>query len=142
MGLPLKVTTGIVSCELLPKSSSYLRCVQVQVVSNIRILYIAFTSFSNIALIKGSVCSPYYNNHTLFSEESGEIALSVLSHGQPSGTRADIEQTRKQWQLIRSRYHPEDDPTPRQKKFRMLGSLLLFLPHFSSYYYNYDYYYY
>ncbi len=55
------------------------------------------------------------HNHTLFSEESGEIALSVLSHGQPAGTQADIEQVRKQWQLIRSRHHPEADPTPRQK---------------------------
>ena len=31
-------------------------------------------------------------NHTVFSEESGEIALSVLTHAQPVNNRTDIKQ--------------------------------------------------
>ena len=48
-----------------------------------------------------SVMALLRNNHTVFSEESGEVALSVLSQGQPPSTRAKLEQVRKQWQLIR-----------------------------------------
>ena len=43
-------------------------------------------------------------NHTIFSEESGEIALSVLVQSQPPSTRVDLEATRQQWQLVGSRY--------------------------------------
>ena len=31
-------------------------------------------------------------NHTAFSEESGEIALSVLARGTPPQSRADLQQ--------------------------------------------------
>ena len=43
-------------------------------------------------------------NHTIFSEESGEIALSVLVYSQPPSGRADIKETRKYWHLTRQRY--------------------------------------
>src|SRR5215467_2939595 len=45
-------------------------------------------------------------NHTMFSEESGEIALSALTTSQPLSTRADIEQTRQHWQIVKLKYEP------------------------------------
>ena len=44
-------------------------------------------------------------NHTLFSEESGEIALSALATSQPTSNRAKYDQVRKDWQLVRSRFN-------------------------------------
>ena len=43
-------------------------------------------------------------NHTLFSEESGEIALSALATSQPTSNCAKYHQVRKDWQLVRSRF--------------------------------------
>jgi hypothetical protein len=66
-------------------------------------------------------------NHTIFSEESGEIALSVLVHSQPPSDRADIKQTRKYWHLTRQRYvalHSGQE-LPRVKKHRFVGNALL-----------------
>jgi len=69
-------------------------------------------------------------NHTLFSEESGEIALSCLA-SQPTNNRTKIEQTRKAWQLIRTRYirHKSVDGSVRtKKKHRMLSKCLFCQP--------------
>src|SRR6185437_10235594 len=43
-------------------------------------------------------------NHTVFSEESGEIALSVLTHAQPVNNRTDIKATRGYWHMTNKRY--------------------------------------
>ena len=59
-------------------------------------------------------------NHTMFSEESGEIALSMLSLSQPSSSRSDIEQTRQQWMMVRMRYEQNQlalNDLPRNKKY-------------------------
>ena len=39
-----------------------------------------------------------------YSEESGEIALSVLSHSQPPTNRSDLKNTQDYWLLTRQRY--------------------------------------
>ena len=41
------------------------------------------------------IMEPFNLNHTIFSEESGEVALSVLAHSQPPTNRADLNMTRK-----------------------------------------------
>jgi len=66
-------------------------------------------------------------NHTLFSEESGEIALSALATSQPSSNRAKYEQVRKDWQLVRSRFdlHSVDQSSKIKKKHRILSKSLL-----------------
>ena len=43
-------------------------------------------------------------NHTIFSEESGEVALSVLSHSQPPTKRSDLKNAQGYWLLTRQRY--------------------------------------
>ena len=59
-------------------------------------------------------------NHTLFSEESGEIALSVLATSLATSSRSKFDQVRKAWQFVRTRfeYHAT---VPRNKKHRILG---------------------
>ena len=42
--------------------------------------------------------------HTIFSEESGEIALSVLSHSQPPTKRSELKNAQDYWILTRQRY--------------------------------------
>ena len=63
-------------------------------------------------------------NHTLFSEESGEIALSVLSTSQPINNRTKIDQARKAWQFVRTRYdlHKSVDGSFSMKKNRRILS--------------------
>ena len=63
-------------------------------------------------------------NHTLFSEESGEIALSALATSQPSSNRAKYDQVRKDWQLVRSRFHSNSQSNGK-KKHRILGKCFL-----------------
>jgi len=61
-------------------------------------------------------------NHTLFSEETGEIALSVLSTSQPINNRTKIEQGRKAWQFVRTRYNLHKSVNgllDREKKHRI-----------------------
>ena len=67
-------------------------------------------------------------NHTMFSEESGEIALSILSTSQPVNTRTNLEQVRKAWQLVRTRYdlHELGMATPK-KKHREISKLSSFV---------------
>ena len=48
-------------------------------------------------------------NNTMFSEESGEIALSALATSQPLSTRANIEQTRQYWQMVKMKYESHAD---------------------------------
>ena len=63
-------------------------------------------------------------NHTVFSEESGEIALSVLAISQPTSNRAKYEQVRKDWQLVRSRFDRHsavDGASNLKKKHRILS---------------------
>ena len=69
-------------------------------------------------------------NHTIFSEESGEIALSVLSHSQPETKRADLKTTQDYWLLTRYRYLAvrQGQDLPRHKKHRIVGTLLP-IPH-------------
>ena len=68
-------------------------------------------------------------NHTLFSEESGEIALSVLATSQPTSNRAKYEQVRKDWQLVRARsdLHGSADESFNLKKKRRMLSILFFI---------------
>ena len=64
-------------------------------------------------------------NHTLFSEESGEVALNVLSHSQPPSHVSDLKQTQKYWLMTKHRYsalHGGDFKLPRFKKHRVVGS--------------------
>jgi len=66
-------------------------------------------------------------NHTMFSEESGEIALSALTTSQPLSTRADIEQTRQHWQIVKMKYESlhADKQLPHQKRYRFLSKFSL-----------------
>ena len=66
-------------------------------------------------------------NHTMFSEESGEIALSALTTSQPLSTRADIEQTRQHWQIVKLKYESlhADQQLPHQKRYRFLSKFSL-----------------
>jgi hypothetical protein len=70
-------------------------------------------------------------NHTIFSEESGEIALSVLVHSQPPSNRAQIDQTRKYWHLTHQRYLAlrSGEDLPRVKKHRIVGNTHPFTHH-------------
>jgi len=73
----------------------------------------------------------FMTNHTLFSEESGEVALSVLSHSQPPSHVSDLKQTQKYWLMTKHRYsalHGGDFKLPRFKKHRVVGSSSLFPP--------------
>ena len=65
-------------------------------------------------------------NHTLFSEESGEIALSALATSQHTSNRAKYHQVRKDWQLVRSRFnlHSIDKSSTLKKKHRTLSNFL------------------
>ena len=73
-------------------------------------------------------------NHTLFSEESGEIALSVLAQSQPPSHRADLEATRQQWQLVAVRYKALREKSPQPpKKHRLIGTLYSSLLSLRSY---------
>lgn len=62
-------------------------------------------------------------NHTVFSEESGEVALSVLSNAQPPSTKSTFESTRHYWQMVRMRYEAlrRGDDLPRFKKHRLIS---------------------
>jgi hypothetical protein len=67
-------------------------------------------------------------NHTVFSEESGEIALGTLTALQPPNTSSDISVTRQYWQLIRMRFsqlHGDDAPS-RSKLHRQIGTSFFF----------------
>ena len=63
-------------------------------------------------------------NHTLFSEESGEIALSVLARGTPPSSRADLLQVQHHWQMVRLNFDFHDemkqDSPHLEKKHRLL----------------------
>ena len=62
-------------------------------------------------------------NHTVFSEESGEIALSVLARGTPASSRADIEQINHSWQMVWMRYFHTDlknQSLPQEKKHHLI----------------------
>ena len=68
-------------------------------------------------------------DHTSFSEESGEIALSVLARSTPPSSRANLEQVQHQWQMVRMNLDFRTDiqanarPT---KKRRLLGTSFSF----------------
>src|SRR5215467_10875270 len=63
-----------------------------------------------------------------FSEESGEIALSVLVHSQPPNTHTGLTTTRNYWQLTHQRYTALRSglDLPRHKKHRVIGTNLFF----------------
>ena len=65
-------------------------------------------------------------NHTVFSEESGEIALSVLVHSQPPNTHTELTTTRNYWQLTHQRYTALRSglDLPPHKKHRVIGTNL------------------
>ena len=72
-----------------------------------------------------SIITMLHQIHTLFSEESGEIALSVLADSQPPNYRTDFAATRNYWQMTGKRFaalHSGED-LPRFKKFRVTGLL-------------------
>jgi hypothetical protein len=66
---------------------------------------------------------------TFFSEESGEIGLSLLTRSRPVNMRCDYEQTRKSWLLVKQMYTASsearmDSKAPGQNKsFRTIGKL-------------------
>src|SRR5215467_11348666 len=67
-------------------------------------------------------------NHTVFSGESGEIALSVLAFSQPPNARPDLKVTRNYWHMTRERYYSlrSGDDLPRIKKHRVVGMYIYF----------------
>ena len=70
-------------------------------------------------------------NHTLFSEESGEIALSVLANSQPTNNRSKIEQARKTWQCVRTNQARDKlahGSLKTKKKHRILSKCLFCIP--------------
>jgi len=60
----------------------------------------------------------------MFSEESGEIALSVLARGTPPSSRADLLQVQHHWQMVRLNFDFHDemkqDSPHLEKKHRLL----------------------
>ena len=66
--------------------------------------------------------------HTQFSEESGEIALSLLTHSLPASRRGNINETRKAWQFIGDKFRrkgaiqEELKLESRKKKHRVIGT--------------------
>ena len=70
---------------------------------------------------------------TFFSEESGEIALSLLTRSRPQNMRYDYEQTRKSWlfskQMSSSSLDASEDlKRPDVKKsFRVVGKALVYI---------------
>ena len=70
-------------------------------------------------------------NHTIFSEESGEIALSVLANSQPPSKRSELKNVQDYWILTRQRYLAvrQGQDLPRHKKHRVAGTS-------SSYYFS------
>jgi hypothetical protein len=68
-------------------------------------------------------------NHTIFSEESGEVALSVLAHSQPPTNRSDLKSTQDYWLLTKQKYmaNREGEELPRHKKHRVAG---IYIPSF------------
>ena len=66
----------------------------------------------------------FRQNHTIWSEEAGEIALSRLANSQPSNTRSSIKDTRQQWQAI-GRKSSDSTALPPKSKFRFIGRFLI-----------------
>ena len=67
---------------------------------------------------------------TFFSEESGEIALSLLTRSRPQSMSCDYEQTRKSWLFSKlsssSLDATEDLKRPDvEKSFRVIGKFLV-----------------
>ena len=73
--------------------------------------------------------------HTIFSEESGEIALSVLSHSQPETKHSDLKNTQDYWLLTRQRYLAvrQGQDLPTHKKHRVAGTYSLLVPPYLSF---------
>jgi hypothetical protein len=73
------------------------------------------------------VCQLLSQNHTSFSEESGEIALSVLARTTPASCRADIEQVQHHWQMVRLNFefHASSNSEPPAKKRRLLSKFFV-----------------
>jgi hypothetical protein len=75
------------------------------------------------------MCDLLTANHTIFSEESGEIALSLLASSQPASTRGSLIDTQRQWQLVhvrsRSCRSRSAQPVRQPKKVRILGKYFL-----------------
>ena len=69
----------------------------------------------------------FQRSPTFFSEESGEIGLSVLTKSRPASMRCDYEQTRKAWVLVKEMYTAgtdalRDSKAPNPKKaYRTIG---------------------
>jgi hypothetical protein len=74
-------------------------------------------------------------NHTMFSEESGEIALSVLARGTPPASRADLPQVQHHWQMVRLNFDFHDEinqeSTQQEKKHRLIRTFFLLFPFFA-----------
>jgi hypothetical protein len=67
-------------------------------------------------------------NHTLFSEEAGEVALSVLVNAQPPNAYGNPEHTRQLWQVVKMRYTALRDLDTRvhaEKKHRVIRKFLI-----------------
>jgi hypothetical protein len=70
-------------------------------------------------------------NLTALSEESGELALSLLARSLNPQTRGDFEAANYQWRRVRLLHEARwmDDQKPaagsRKKKFRFVGTFII-----------------
>ena len=73
----------------------------------------------------------YFEDHQHFSEESGELDLSLLTRSRPVNMRCDYEQTRKSWLLVKQMYtasresQKDSQATENKKSFRTIGNYLI-----------------
>ena len=69
-------------------------------------------------------------NHTIFSEESGEIALSLLARGTPTASRTKLSDVRYRWQMLKLQFESHVEtapPTASEKKYRQIGTFSSFI---------------
>ena len=72
-------------------------------------------------------------NFCRFFEESGEIALSLLTRSRPQNMRCDYEQTRKSWLFSKQMSSSSLDASKSlkrpdvKKSFRVIGKFLVYI---------------
>ena len=70
----------------------------------------------------------FRSSPTFFSEESGEIAVSLLTRSRPTNMRCDYEQTRIAWLLTKTMYSASQDTkvdlkmADKEKTHRTIGN--------------------
>jgi len=71
---------------------------------------------------KFPISSLLHENHTVFSEESGEIALSLLARGTPAASRAKLSQVQHQWQMLKMQFDCHSDLSSQEKSDKSIVS--------------------